>query len=73
MKLLKNLPFFILLLLMQVTSFSQQITFNKVISPLGGFRGIVEGFAQEANKEELGVNTQEGEGTAFTIQLPGYN
>src|SRR4030095_585493 len=49
MKLLKQLPFFILLLLAHAPSFSQQITFNKVIPPVGGFSGFVGGLAQDKN------------------------
>ncbi len=48
MNLLKQLLFFILLLVTG-SLFSQEITFNQVISPLGGFSGFVGGIAQDKN------------------------
>src|SRR5262245_541123 len=48
MKPLKQLLFPILLFT-SCQSFSQQITFNKVVSPLGGFSGFVGGIAQDKN------------------------
>ena len=48
MKLLKQLLFFILLLI-SCQSFSQQIRFNKVISPIGGFSNSAGGITQDKN------------------------
>jgi len=48
MKSLKQLLFSVLVL-SNAPSFSQQVTFNKVVSPLGGFSGFVGGIAQDKN------------------------
>src|SRR5689334_12104139 len=48
MRLLKQLQFGVFLLISQQLS-SQQITFNRVIPPLGSFSGFVGGIAQDKN------------------------
>ena len=95
MKLLKQLPFFSLLVLVYATSSSQQINkigirvkdngngipksvIDKIFQPLFTTNPTGEGTGLslaydiiKAHGGEIKVNTKEGEGSEFTIELPG--